>query len=171
VADAEARDLINSETDFGYPGVTDNPSTTVQLHGTGRPHRIYVYAFDAGFDDDLTPAQRRARQELVEIIDRASALPGDAERMPYRPDRVRVTEFPYGGKGRGAEWPGPDPKSFLVPSTRPSVVLACGALSGQPADKAYRAARDNPDGIWTYASMPRVFAVVPVLPGMEACPN
>ena len=65
VADAEARELITSETDFGEPGVSDAPSTTVQLHGADAPQRIYIYAFDAGFDDDLTPAQRRARQELA----------------------------------------------------------------------------------------------------------
>ena len=107
------------------------------------------------------------------MIDRASALPGDGERLPYRPDRVRVTEFAFdgGGKTRGAEWPGPDPESFLVPTTPRSVRLACGELSGPAAEKAYAAARDNPDGIWTYASKRRVFAVVPILPSMGGCPN
>ena len=172
-ADAEARDLINPETDFGDPTVSDMPSTTVQLHGAGGPHRIYVYAFDAGFDDDLGRAQRRAREELAEVIDRASALPGDGERLPYRPDRVRVTEFAFdgGGKTRGAEWPGPDPESFLVPTTPRSVRLACGELSGPAAEKVYAAARDNPDGIWTYASKRRVFAVVPILPTLGGCPD
>ena len=72
VADAERRDLINGETDFGDPGVTDMPSTTVQLHGASGPHQVSVYAFDEGFDDDLTRAQRRAREELAEVIDRAA---------------------------------------------------------------------------------------------------
>jgi hypothetical protein len=172
VANTEARDLITSETDFGEPSVSDVPSTTVQLHGAGAPQRIYVYAFDAGFDDGLPPAQRRARQELTEVIDRASMLPGDSERLPYRPDRVRVTEFAFdgGGKGAGATWPGPDPQSFLVPTTPRSIRLACGELTGRAAEKVYDAARNNPDGIWTVDSKPRVFAVVPILPTMAGCP-
>ena len=52
------------------------PSTTVLLHGAGGPHRVSVYAFGDQFDDDLTRAQRRARQELAEVIDRAYALLG-----------------------------------------------------------------------------------------------
>lgn len=169
VADTEARDLITQETDFGVPGVTDMGSTTVFLHGTAGERRVHVYAFGEGFDDDLTRAQRRAREELAEVIDRAAALPGDAEPSPYRPHRVRVTEFTYTGKGRGPEWPGPDPERFLVPAARRSIVLACGELAGQAAEKAYQAARNNPDGVWTYASKPRVFAVVPILPGLEVC--
>jgi hypothetical protein len=171
VADAEKRDLINDETDFGDPGVSDMPSTTVQLHGASGPHTVSVYAFDAGFDDDLPRPQRRARKELAEVIDRAYALSADGERSPYRPYRVRVTEFSDGGKSRGAAWPGPDPESFLEPVPPGSIRLACGELTGQAAEKAYYAARDNPDGIWTWNSTRRVFAVVPVLPGMESCPN
>jgi hypothetical protein len=173
VADAEARNLINDQTDFGDPRVTDMPSTTVQLHGTSRPHRIYVYAFGEGFDDDLTGAQRQARQELAEVIDRAYALAGDAERLPYRPDRVKVTEFALNdaGKGRGMVWPGPDPESFLKPSTPRWAGLACGELSDPAAEKVYRAARKNPDGIWISDSKQRLFAVVPILPTRGGCPE
>ena len=171
VAEAEARDLITSETDFGDPPVTDMPSTTVQLHGATGPHRIYVYAFGEGFDDDLSRAQRRARKELAEVIARAYTLTGDDESSPYRPDRVRVTEFKDGGEGRGAEWPGPDPESFLVPVPPGSIRLACGELSGQAAEKAYDAARDNTDGVWTVNSKRRVFAVVPILPTLGGCSN
>jgi hypothetical protein len=171
VVETEARDLITSNTNFGDPPVTDMPSTTVELHGASGLHRINVYAFGEGFDDDLTRAQRRAREELAEVIDRAAALPGDAERSPYRPHRVRVTELTYTGKGRGVKWPGPDPARFLVPAARRSIVLACGELAGQAAEKAYQAARNNPDGVWTYASKPRVFAVVPILPSLAVCPE
>jgi hypothetical protein len=169
VADAEKRNLINDETDFGDPGVTDMPSTTVQLHGASGPHKVSVYAFDAGFDDDLPRAQRRARKELAEVIDRAYALAAEREHLPYRPNRVRVTEFKDGGKGTAPEWPGPAPESFLVPAKPGSIRLACGELAGPAAEKAYDAARDNPDGAWTVGSKRRVFAVVPILPTMESC--
>ena len=170
-ADAEKRNLINSETDFGDPGVSDMPTTTVQLHGAGGPHRVYVYAFGEGFDDDLPREQRRAREELAEVIDRAYALPADGERLPYRPDRVRVTEFKDGGKGEATEWPGPDPNSFLEPAKPGSILVACGQLSGPAAEKVYEAARQNPNGIWTVGSKRRVFAVVPLLPSLGGCPD
>ena len=63
-----------------------------------------------------------------------------------------MTEFAFdgGGKGGGREWPGPDPDSFLVPAAASArSPLACGELSGPAAEKAYAAARSNPDGIWT----------------------
>jgi hypothetical protein len=169
-ADAEKRDLISEETDFGDPGVTDMPSTTVQLHGAGGLHRVSVYAYGQGFDDKLPRAQRRAREELAEVIDRAYALSAHAERPSYRPDRVRVTEFnDGGGGGRATAWPGPDPKSFLAPAEPGSILVACGELSGQAAEKAYAAARGNPGGVWTWNSKRRVLAVVPLLPGLSAC--
>jgi hypothetical protein len=170
VADAEARNLIKPETDFGDPPVTDMPSTTVQLHGTTGPHRIYVYAFGEGFDDDLPRAQRRARQELNEVIDNAFALV-EAEGLTYRPDRVQVTEFKDSGTVQRPEWPGPDPESFLEPPPAGSIRLACGELTGRAAEKVYDAARDNPNGIWTVDSKRRVFAVAPVLPELGGCPN
>jgi hypothetical protein len=169
VADAESRNLIDEQTDFGSPGVTDMPSTTVRLHGASGLHEVHVYAFGRGFDDHLPRAQRKARKELAEVIDRATGLSGDGERLPYRPDRVRVAEFSDGGSGTPAPWPGPDPKSFLVPNNRDSILVACGELLGQPAEKAYDAARANPGGMWTWNSNRRVLAVAPVLPGLLGC--
>jgi hypothetical protein len=169
VADAEARNLINDQTDFGSPGVSDMPSTTVRLHGSSGLHQVHVYAFGKGFDDDLPRAQRKARNELTEVIDRGSELSADGERLSYRPDRVRVAEFSDGGSGKAAQWPGPDPKSFLVPNNSGSILVACGELSGRPAEKAYDAARNNPGGIWTWNSKRRVLAAVPLLPGRPGC--
>jgi hypothetical protein len=171
IADTEKRNLINEETDFGDPGVTDMPSTTVLLHGAGGLHQVSVYAFGQGFDDKLPRAQRRARQELGEVIDRAYGISTDDQRSAYRPDRVRVTEFKDGGNGRAAQWPGPDPKSFLAPGKPGSILVACGELAGPAAEHVYDAARQNPGGVWTYAAKRRVLAVVPLLPSLEACPD
>ena len=172
-AETEARNLITAETDFGDPAVTDMPSTTVHFHGAGSLHRISVYAFGKGFDDDLTASERRARQELAEVIRRGSTLPGDSRRLPYSPDRVQVTEFApeRAGNTPAAKWPGPDPGSFLKRVAPRSARSACGELSGKAAKTAYAAARQNPGGIWAYAGKRRAFAVVPVLPGLEACPG
>ena len=171
VASAEARKVVNAETDFGDPHVTDMPVTTVRLHGSGDPRLVHVYAFAKDFEDDVSGAQRRARQDLREIVDDAYALPGDGERVSYTPDRVQVTELDIADDGStpAPEWPGPDPDSFLVPSSGGYSRVGCGTLTGRDAEVVYVAARNNPRGVWTHGSRARVLAVVPLLPGTEGC--
>jgi hypothetical protein len=169
VADAEAADLVNDRTDFGTPSITDMPVTTVRLHGRTGPHQASVYALSDAVEDDLGWRQRRARAELRAIIDRALALPGDTPPVPYRPEQVRVIELrPDEDDPAGADWPGPDPDTFLRADS-PGVGLACGTLSGTAAERAYTAARVNPGGIWSVDGRPRVFAVAALLPGAEGC--
>ena len=171
VADAEERNVINEGTDFGDPMVTDMPVTTVQLHGTADPQLVHVYAFSDEFEDDVPRAQRRARQELAQIVDNAYALPGKDQRVAYRPDQVEVTQLQLdkGNDTPGPEWPGPDPESFLVPSADSPRRVACGTITGSNAEEAYAAARGNPRGVWTHGSRTLVLLVVPLLPGQPAC--
>ena len=171
VARAEARKVVDPGTDFGDPQVTDMPVTTVRLHGTQGPQLVHVYAFAKDFEDDVSRTQRHARQDLREIVDDAYALPGDGERLNYTPDRVQVTELDISDDGStpAPEWPGPDPDSFLVPSSGGVARVACGTLTGTDAEVVYAAARNNPRGVWTHDSHTRVLAVVPLLPGAEGC--
>ena len=171
VADAEERNVITEGTDFGDPMVTDMPVTTVQLHGTADPQLVHVYAFSDDFEDDVPRAQRRARQELAQIVDNAYALPGEDQRVAYRPDDVEVTqlELDKGSNTPGPEWPGPDPESFLVPSADSPRPVACGTITGSNAGEAYAAARGNPRGVWTHGTRTLVLLVVPLLPGQAAC--
>jgi hypothetical protein len=171
VARAEARQVVKPGTDFGDPQVTDMPVTTVRLHGNSDPQLVHVYAFGKDFDDDVSRTQRRARQDLREIVDDAYALPGDGERLSYTPDRVQVTELDISDDGStpAPEWPGPDPDSFLVLSSGGVARVACGTLAGTNAEVVYAAARNHPRGVWTHDSRTRVLAVVPLLPGAEGC--
>ncbi len=171
VARAEATDLVNDRTDFGSPSVTDMPVTTVLLHGRTGPQRASIYAFSEDVEDDLGWGQRRARSDLRKIIDEALALPGDALPEPYRPEQTRVIELAHdeGGKPAGADWPGPDPGTFLRPAAAPGSRLGCGTLSGADAERTYAAARTNPNGIWTVDGSTRVLAVVALLPGAAGC--
>lgn len=164
----EALHLIEDGTDFGEPGVTDMPYTTVRLHGQGAPQFVTIYAFSEDFERDLSPAERKVRRELSAVIDRARALPGDSAATAFRPDRVRILEVDYpADTERHPAWPGPSPDSFLGPSRD---FDACGTLTGPAAANAYAAARKNPGAVWTVGSTQRTLAVVALLPGTIGCP-
>ena len=167
--ETEALHLIEQGTDFGEPGVTDMPYTTVRLHGRGAPQSVTVYAFSEDFESDLSPAERKVRRELSAVIDRARALPGDGAWTAFRPDQVRVLEVddPDDTEPHPA-WPGPSPGSFLGPSRG---FDACGTLTGSAAQTAYAAARKNPGAVWTVGPTQRTLAVVALLPGTIGCPS
>jgi hypothetical protein len=171
VARAEASGLVDDDTDFGSPSITDMPVTTVSLHGRAGPQRTSVYAFSDRTDDDVSWRQRRARVKLRKLIDEALALPADAAPEPYRPEQVRVIELEHvaGGSAAAPEWPGPDLERFLVPAASRGSRLGCGTLTGPAAERAYAAARTNPQGVWMVGGLPRVLAVAALLPGAEGC--
>jgi hypothetical protein len=165
-AETEALRLIEEGTDFGSPPVSDMPYTTVLLHGAGGPQVIAVYAFEH-FDSDVSPAEREARRQLSQVIERARALPGDGAWTTYRPDQVRV--FAWHGDGDPDDppaWPGPTPDSFLRPSQQ---FEACGTLSGSAAATVYTAARGNPGAVWRVGGTLRTLAVTALLPGTTGC--
>ncbi len=165
----EALHLIEEGTDFGEPGITDMPYTTVRLHGRGAPHVVTVYAFSEDFESDVSPAERKVRRELSAVIDRARALPGGGAWTGYRPDQVRVLEVDHADDTeRAPAWPGPAPASFRGPSRD---FDACGTLTGSAAETAYAAARRNPGAVWTVGSTQRTLAVVALLPGTIGCPT
>lgn len=170
VNDAETRAVVSENTDYGSPPVTDMPVTTVRLHGTGAAQEADVYAFADDFEGDVSWRQRRARVALRTLLDRAVELPGDAAPQPYPVDQVRVVELAPGSSGGPAvPWPGPDPDTFLRPVASPGASLACGILTGPAAGRAFAAARTNPNGVWSVAGEPRVFAVATLLPGADGC--
>lgn len=170
VSTVEARGLINTETDFGKPGVTDLDVTTVMVHGEKGQAEVSVYAFYEQFETGLSQDQRSSRAALREVIDHASNLAGDASRAPYSPDRVVVYELgsDYENKSATKAWPGPPPASFLAPSTKRRSI-ACGELTGEAATAVYGAALDNPGALWLVDGAKRLLAVNP-LPLANACP-
>ena len=168
-AETEALNLIQEGTDFGKPAVSDMPVTTVQLNGATGPHTVSVYAFADTFDKDVSEAQRKARQDLGAVIDRAYALPGDAEQTPFRPDKVRVVELEDTEFTEMAPaWPGPEPATFLSAS---KTFRSCGTLSGAPAGKAYAAARRNAGAVWSAEGTELTLVVTALLPGTVGCPS
>jgi len=90
-AAADEAGLLGDEIDFGEPGVTDMPQTTVLITVGGRTYSQSAYAL--GFSDDpasgLTGAEIAARARLQSFIDAARATVGD-ESAPYVPPEVAV---------------------------------------------------------------------------------
>lgn len=170
VSGAEADGLINSATDFGTPRVTDLPSTWVTVNGAGGEKQISAYAFDPQFETGLTGAQRDARARLRALIERAQSLAAGSPKAPYSPDHVVVYEFPSRPQDSPATiaWPGPAPESFLTASDK-RMSVACGELTGGPAEATYRAALANPGARWFVGGSSRTLAVNPV-PLPDACP-
>lgn len=163
IAEARSGGLLDGNTDFGAPRMTDLPTTTVLVHGDGEPAQVRVYALDRQFEAGLTPAQRDARDRLRSLIEKASGLPAGAVRQPYSPDRVAVYE-PLPGRHEdpgSVVWPGPPPPDFLAPSANRRF-LSCGELTGTAAVTVYRAALENPGARWLVEGTTRVLAVNPL---------
>lgn len=162
--------LLDGSTDFGTPRFTDLATTTVMVNDGQGPAEVAVYALDERFEGGLTGAQREARAGLRALIGQAMALPAGAAAVPYTPDRVMVYEplSPASEEPADAQWPGPPPETFLLP-TRARRSTACGLLTGSPARAAYLAALDNPGARWLVDATTRVLAVNPV-PLAGDCP-
>ena len=160
VADVQAGGLINPETDFGTPRMTDLPSTTVMVHGRGAAAQVRPYAFDERFDARLTPHQRGARVVLRTVISTALALVNGATFVAHSPDRVAVYEIETSEAGAPSApgWPGPPPSAFLAPSTDRRAI-ACGELIADPAEVVYQAALANPGARWVVDGDTRILAV------------
>lgn len=160
VADVQAGGLINPETDFGTPRMTDLPSTTVMVHGRGAAAQVRPYAFEERFDARLTPDQRGARVALRTVISTALALVNGATFVAHSPDRVAVYEIETSEAGAPSApgWPGPPPSAFLAPGTDRRAI-ACGELMADPAEVVYQAALANPGARWVVDGDTRILAV------------
>ncbi len=81
--------LDDPPPDYGHPGITEQPTTTVTVHAGGTTHRVEVYAL--GFTDGLTAEQRENRERLNRFIQ----LTGDpdARREFVLPDSTRRYEM------------------------------------------------------------------------------
>ncbi len=94
LADAEAAGLLGdgAQIDYGSPGVTDNPTTTVTIAADGAVFKHAAYALGFDFedgDDGLTTKQREARARLQDFIGGLSAHES-ADATTYLPEAIAV---------------------------------------------------------------------------------
>ncbi len=172
LADAAATGLIDPDIDFGAPGVTDQPSTTVTLRAGGALSQINVYALDIDHPvDDVSQEQAVRRGELEGLLARARGLADGGE--PYVPERVKAVRFDPSAVGdRPASrlaWPGPPMSAFPAPVD--GSVQSCLVIEGDDAATVYAAAaRQRPETTWDADGELQTIVVVPLIPGQEGCP-
>lgn len=161
IQEASDAGLLGRPLDFGQPGVTDLPTTTVTV-ATLPPclpdrkcgvaqHVQEAYALGyqpAGGDRALTAAQREARDRLRAFVDDATAAATTVATEPYRASEVAVfvRTAPDGiddGVAPGhAEWPLGDLAGLGTPIGGPGVDTSyrCAVLAGTDAERALAAA-------------------------------
>lgn len=169
VAQLERAGVIDEDTDFGFPQITDLGSTVVTVHGAKGKKVADPYALSIEeADDDLTGAQAKNRQRLREQIEQIEAL--TAGEQPRTPDAVEVVEAdvdPASVDGVLQVWPGPDPATFV---TTPNGSWGlCGAVDGPDAATLYTAAALVPEHVWSVNGEPRRLIVKVLLPGDQPC--
>lgn len=167
---ADQAGLLGSEVDYGYPQVTDMPSTSVQITVNGDTTTQNAYAlFYTNSDDDLTSAQNAARAQLrtfiSEVRDRVSVDAAD-----YQPASIAVYRFkedPVTANGQARPWP----IATVPPPTTDSNYETCIVVDGDQATALRGAAKDATlQTAWTVDSEePIVFVLRPMLPGDPGC--
>lgn len=172
LADVAASGLFGPDQDFGRPGVTDLPTTTVSAHLDGATTTVEVYALEASFEEDLSDAQVDRRNGLRDLLAAGTGLAADAE--PWTPDRVRVTDVgevepDAAAPGPPAPWPGPAFAAFAeVPGGGGE---RCLVVTGAGAAEVFEAASANAGIAFVAGDEVHELVVAGLLPGEAGCPT
>ncbi len=175
--------LLDRPLDFGQPGVTDMPTTTVTVDDGSR-HTQSAYALQGGPTDGLpglAAAQRDARDRLNAFVEDATAAATRVATEPYRASEVAVyarRAEPVGIDDVGiepgrADWPLGDLATTGAAVGGPGADPAyrCAVLGGREAERALAAAA-GASSITRWQSGGRDYRIVfrPLLPDEHACP-
>ena len=168
--------------DFGRPGVTDMPTTTVTLNVDGH-HELKAYAADftvvprdPGVSSVALDARRRLSrftQALTDAANRVATQPFAAPEVAVHARPIEQSAGDTSGIAPNSiEWPFGD---LATLGTRPdgTVELAyrCAALTGSDSNRALAAARDA-TSITRWLSHAVEYSIVwrPLLPAEHGCP-
>ncbi|CAN5709348.1 hypothetical protein BH10ACT1_BH10ACT1_36440 [soil metagenome] len=173
VADVASSGLFSADgdVDFGTPGATDGPTTSVTFRGTG-PDQLTASAYFLSDDVEsgLSDAQVDRRHALSAFVQRARSLARDL--TAWTPDRVQVVELDAGGvpaAGEPMPWPGPSIDKLLVAGETDGVELGCGAVTGPAAAEVFEAARANATNRWLVDGKERTLVITSLVPGQPSC--
>jgi len=156
--------LDDPPPDYGDPGITDQPTTTVTVRVDGRSRTVDVYALN--FSDGVTAAQRENRKRLTNFIELAgdpdallpAVVPGSTRR--YGPAGVAVLVRPSDATtGDARTWPLGDLAG-----------TDCLVLSGNDVTTVLDAARTAHEGdAWQSAGTTYDVVFRPLLPDERTC--
>ncbi len=144
VAAAAASGVLDGETEFGTPGVTDLDATTVSVLIDGELRRASAYALYEEFSDDpaLSAQERDARDALMAFVSKAFAAVDQLEDWAEPAlDRLLVWSVPYFERedldpGPAIEWPLNPALLALDPETQ----RGCVELAERRAERFVEAA-------------------------------
>ncbi|HEY3096854.1 MAG TPA: hypothetical protein VGK05_08450 [Acidimicrobiia bacterium] len=151
--------------DYGDPGITDQPTTTVTVHAGGRTHRVEAYAL--GFTDGLTPEQRENRERLNRFIGLAGdpealrdvVVPGGTHRYEPTALAVHVQPFLVDIKTEERNWPLGDLAG-----------MECAVFRGRDLTAVLDAARNAREGVrWLSGNDSYRLVFRPLLPDEKGC--
>ncbi len=111
--------------EYGQPGITDMPTTTVTINVDG-VHRHEVYALEGPGTDapGLSASEREARSALSKFVQELSADATDAASQPYEPAEVAMYATPVSDR----------PLDDAVPPTSEAWPLGALTELGTPID-------------------------------------
>lgn len=168
---AKAAHLDQAGREFGQPGVTDMPSTTITVVIDGKAHTTSVYAL--GFDDPaasgVTPAQRQARTEVQGFVTAVGDAVGAAATTTYQPTAYQVLSLPTEPASAATEEPKPNELDWPI-AGRPLGENTCLDLAGADATALAKALpKATSITVWRNGGGHWHVFVRAALPGDEPC--
>jgi hypothetical protein len=155
---------------MGSVGVSDMPTTTVDLRAGGRHIERQAYALGVqGQGARLTPAQARARLALTRFI---ASLPGRPGRTAYVPHAFAVYVAPAGASTTGTPVRWPLARNLATAGTQVSSGLGyrCTTVSGTAARTLERSLRHaSAQARWTSRRRAYTLVARPLLPDEADC--
>lgn len=174
---ADEAGLIDAEIDYGQPGITDVPTTTVSLTINGRTvsQSAYALSYQDAPDPDLSDENVAAREALQGFIDTAQGIAGAGSEQ-YVPTgvvayRLSDESAPPVDEGLDQE-PRPWPITTAPAATSSATgVATCIAVTGAEAETLLDALVEaNELTPWLIGSdPPSRMAFRPLLPGDPGC--
>ncbi|MDQ4039898.1 MAG: hypothetical protein M3313_16505, partial [Actinomycetota bacterium] len=174
-AAAEEAGLLEGQIDYGEPGVTDVPTTTVTLTSNGRTvsHSAYALSYPEAPDANLSAEQLAAREALQGFIDAAQGLAG-ADSQQYVPNGVVAYRISSESAPPVDEGLDPEPMVWPIATAPETPVIgidSCIEVIGAEAQTLLEAlGQANELTPWMIGSDPPTPMVFrPLLPGDPGC--
>jgi hypothetical protein len=155
--------------DMGAVGVSDMPTTTVDLHAGGRQIERQAYALGAQTHGGrLTGAEVRARLVLTRFI---ASLPGSSARAAYLPHAFAVYVAPaQGTTGSRLAWPLARDLATAGTPVSSGLGYRCTTVSGAAARTLARSLRQaTVQSRWTSHGRAYTLVARPLLPDEADC--
>ncbi len=170
VDEAVAAGVDGRPHDYGQPPVADAPATVFTVLRDGRTSTVSVEALREAQGAGLTPAQQRARGQLVTLVEHLSAAATGTSAYDF--DALAVLAQPYGDVDPAqqpqpgtATWRGPDPATGTELVGGRCLVLRGTDLAAVQADVQ----QANTNTQWTSGGTTWLLAFRPLLPDERSC--